>query len=85
MAQLDGADNFFSDTAPLAAIVRGYELLRQWEDDGEVCSIYNFKIETPAGAGSVLMAEWNEVSDGKLTSAKLVFDTAAFMALMPQQ
>jgi hypothetical protein len=29
------------------------------------------------------MAEWNTVRDGKLASARLIFDTAAMAALMP--
>jgi hypothetical protein len=45
--------------------------------------IYDFEIETPAGAGSVLMAEWAVIRDGKVASSRLIFDTAAFMALMP--
>jgi hypothetical protein len=54
--------------------------LKLW--DG-VCSIYDFDVETPAGSGSVVMAEWNVVRDGRIASARLVFDTAAFAALMP--
>ncbi|MDX6391054.1 MAG: hypothetical protein QOJ73_2117, partial [Streptosporangiaceae bacterium] len=49
----------------------------------ELCSFYDFKIETPAGAGSIPMAEWNSFRDGKLASARLIFDTAAMAALMP--
>jgi len=37
-------------------------------DGDEVCSIYDFKIETPAGSGSIQMAEWSVVHDGKLAS-----------------
>jgi hypothetical protein len=29
------------------------------------------------------MAEWNSFRDGKLASARLIFDTAAMAALMP--
>jgi hypothetical protein len=36
-----------------------------------------------AGAGSIPMAEWNSFRDGKLASARLIFDTAAMAALMP--
>jgi hypothetical protein len=63
--------------------MRGYEMHRQWVDGDAVCSIYDFKIETPAGAGSIPMAEWNTVRDGKLASARLLFDTPAMAALMP--
>ena len=56
---------------------------RQWENGGELCTFYDFKVETPAGAGSIPMAEWNSFRDGKLASARLIFDTAAMAALMP--
>lgn len=84
MLQADGKEAFFEGAATLAPIVRGYRMLRQWEEGDDVCSLYEFNVETPAGAGSVLMSEWNTVHDGQLTSARLVFDTAAFQALMPQ-
>lgn len=84
MLQADGKEAFFAGAAGLAPIVRGYRMLRQWEEGDDVCSMYEFKVETPAGAGSVLMSEWNTVHDGQLTSGRLVFDTAAFQALMPQ-
>jgi hypothetical protein len=74
---------FLEGSAPLGPIMRGAEIHRQWEDGGELCSFYDFKIETPAGAGSIPMAEWNSFRDGKLASARLIFDTAAMAALMP--
>ena len=38
----------------------------------------------PAGAGAIPMAEWSVIRDGKLVSSRLLFDTAAMAALMPQ-
>ena len=67
----------------LAPITRGYEMHRTWVDGDEVCAIYDFKVETPVGAGSIPMAEWSVIRDGKLVSSRLLFDTAAFSALMP--
>jgi ketosteroid isomerase-like protein len=83
MLQSDGKAAFVEGSSGLRPIVRGHRMLRQFADGDEVCSIYDFDIETPAGAGSVTMSEWSTVRDGKLTSARLVFDTAAFAALMP--
>ncbi len=75
---------FFDNISPdLIAMTRGYNMLRQFEDDGELCSIYEFNIETPVGKGAVYMVEWNKVRNGQLASAKLLFDTAQFSALMP--
>jgi hypothetical protein len=58
-------------------------MIKQWVEGDEVCSLYDFKVQTPAGAGSITMAEWATVRDGKLASARLIFDTAAMAALMP--
>ena len=83
MMQVEGKQAFFAGITQLTPIIRGFKMLRQFEDGDEVCSIYDFEIETPAGAGSVTMSEWCTVRDGRLASARLVFDTAAFNALMP--
>ena len=74
---------FLAGSAGLRPLVRGYEIHRQWVDGDEVCSIYDFKVETPVGNGSIPMAEWSVVRDGKLVSSRLMFDTAAMTALMP--
>jgi len=83
MLQAEGKAAFLAGASGLAPMVRGNEMLRQWVDGDEVCSVYDFKIETPAGAGSITMAEWVTVRDGQLASARLIFDTAAMAALMP--
>jgi predicted SnoaL-like aldol condensation-catalyzing enzyme len=83
MLRSQGKVAFLEGSAPLGPIMRGAEIHRQWEDGDELCSFYDFKIETAAGAASIPMAEWNSVRDGKLASARLVFDTAALAALMP--
>ena len=85
MAEIDGADGFITETAPLASIVDGHDVLRLWEDGNEVCVVFDLNVRTPAGAGSVSMCEWLTVVDGLITSSRLVFDTAAFAALMPSE
>jgi ketosteroid isomerase-like protein len=83
MMQTNGKAEFLAGSARIGPIVRGYEMRRQWVEGEDVCSIYDFKIETPVGAGSIPMAEWSVVRDGKLVSSRLLFDTAAMTALMP--
>ena len=78
-----GKAAFLSGSATAAAMARGCEIHRQWVDGDAVCSIYDFKIETPAGVGSIPMAEWSVISNGKLVSSQLIFDTADMAALMP--
>lgn len=81
--QSQGKAAFLEGSASLRPIMRGADVHRQWEEGDELCSIYDFKIETPAGAGSIPMAEWNSFRDGKLASARVIFDTAAMAALVP--
>ncbi|MGH7192669.1 MAG: nuclear transport factor 2 family protein, partial [Candidatus Saccharimonadales bacterium] len=83
LAQADSRQEFFASAMPLAGVVRGHELLRQWADGNDVCSFYCFNIQTPAGVGSILTCEWNAVRDERVAAAQLVFDTAAFRSLMP--
>jgi ketosteroid isomerase-like protein len=81
--QASSRDGFFQSAAPLSKIVRGHRLLRQWEDGEDVCSVYRLKLETSAGSGDVLMTEWHTIRHGKLASSRVIFDTAAFRALVP--
>ena len=84
MLQADNKAEFLEGTGPLVPALQGHEMHRIWEDGDEVCAIYDLKVATPAGAGSVTVAEWSVVKDDKLASQRIVFDTAAFAALMPQ-
>jgi ketosteroid isomerase-like protein len=81
--QSSGKGDFLSGSATAAGIARGCHIHRQWVDGDTVCSIYDFKVETPLGAGSIPMAEWSVVRGGRLVSSRLIFDTAALSALMP--
>jgi ketosteroid isomerase-like protein len=83
MLRSEGKAAFLAGSAGLCPIMRGAEVHRQWEEGDELCSIYDFRIETPVGAASVPMAEWNSFRDGKLASARLIFDTAAMNAVLP--
>jgi ketosteroid isomerase-like protein len=82
--QSSGKAEFVAGSATAAAMARGCEIHRQWVDGDAVCSIYDFKVETPAGTGSIPMAEWSVVRGGKLVSSRLIFDTADMAALLPQ-
>jgi SnoaL-like domain len=74
---------FLAGSTAAAAMARGCTIHHQWVDGDNVCSIYDFEIETPAGAGAIPMAEWSVIRNGKLVSSRLLFDTAAMAALMP--
>jgi ketosteroid isomerase-like protein len=81
--QSTGKADFLAGSGVAAAMARGCEIRRQWVDGDSVCSVYDFHVETPIGAGSIPMAEWSVIRDGKLVSSRLLFDTADMAALMP--
>ena len=81
--QASGKDQFAEGSQMAAAIADGYEMIQQVEQGEVVVSLYNFKVKAPATPGSFTITEWNTVRDGKVASARIVFDTAAMGALMP--
>lgn len=78
-----GRSEFFSAAARLKAMVRGHVLQKQWEDQADICSIYDVALQTPIGTGNILMAEWNKVLNGKIMSGRLIFDSDAFRKIVP--
>jgi len=84
MVQADNRDAFLEALGTdFASMAQGYDLIQQYESGDELCSVYDFNVETPIGKGSVYMVERNKFDGEKIKSAKLVFDSAQFMALMP--
>jgi len=81
--QVRGREAFFEGAAGLKRIVRGHRVLRQWAQGDDVCSVYEVQLETPAGAGSIPMSEWHTVRRGHLVAGLVLFDSAAFRALVP--
>lgn len=62
----------------------GHNLLRQWQDGAEVCSIYEWQVDGPQGPLMVLVSEWDTISDGRVTAARLIFDLKPFQASRPR-
>ncbi|MBO0689498.1 MAG: hypothetical protein J2P40_08000 [Candidatus Dormibacteraeota bacterium] len=70
---------YFAGAAEKVQFVRGMRILRQWQDGpaGEVSSVYELDVETPAGSDSLLMGEWHRVRERLLASTVMIFDTGA--------
>jgi limonene-1,2-epoxide hydrolase len=81
--RVQGKDAFFAGAEGLRGVVGGHRMVRQWVDGADVSSIYEVALRAGAGRGEVLMSEWHTVSDGRLVSGRVTFDTAAFRALLP--
>ena len=85
MMKTEGKVAFLEAASGLVPITRGYAMHDQWVDGDEVCSVYDFHVETPVRAGSVKMVEWATVRDGVVVSSRLMFDPAEFQAFMPSE
>jgi hypothetical protein len=80
--QVKGKGPFLESASGLRDIVRGHKLIRQWTDGAEVSSIYEVSFVTPYGAGAIVMSEWHVIAEGLLSSGQVIFDSAAFRALL---
>lgn len=67
----------------VAPIARGMHMLHQWADGDDVCSVYLFDIDAPAGPVSLLVGEWNTVRNGEVASSLMAFDTGVFTSHAP--
>jgi hypothetical protein len=81
--RVQGRDAFFEGAAPLRPFLRGLRLLKRWDDGYDSCWIYDLDIETPVASGSLTIADWVTVCDGLVVAERILFDTAAFTALVP--
>ena len=78
MLKANSKAEFLEGLAAMGPMKMKFEMLKQFEDGNEVCSIYNFLVgDTP-----VLMSEWSTIRRGKIASQRLVFDTKAFEAAL---
>ena len=57
MAQFSGAEAFEAGIKEIAPALRGIEMIRQFEDGDEVCSVYELHLRTPGGDLAVPASE----------------------------
>jgi ketosteroid isomerase-like protein len=77
-----GRDAFLQSAQGLRMTSRGHRLLKQWQDGDDICSVYDLSLQGPHKSGTVTMAEWHTVRDGKIQSALVLFDSAAFREIV---
>ena len=78
-----GPGNAVTGAAPYLAVLRRLgpvwkrsDVKKVFVDGDEVCVIYDFVTDTPAGA--VPIVEWLRVEDGRIASVTLFFDRVTF-------
>lgn len=78
---IEGRDALLAAGENLLPMMRGHRMLRQWEDGEDVCSFYEFRMESPAAAITAPMTEWNTIRDGRIVRGRLLFDTGVWNRL----
>ena len=73
---LTGAAQYLAVLRRLGPVWKRSDVKKVFVDGDEVCVIYDFVTDTPAGA--VPIVEWLRVEDGRIASVTLFFDRVTF-------
>ena len=82
MAEFSGAEAFEAGIKEMAPALRAIEMIRQFEDGDEVCSVYELQLRTPGGDLTVPASEWVQVSGSRITRARLYYDARELAAAL---
>jgi len=72
MLKTRGKAEFIEGIKGMAGGTLSLNVLKQFTEGDDVCSIYEFSLGGPA----VVMAEWSHVRGGKIVKQRLVYDSA---------
>jgi ketosteroid isomerase-like protein len=81
-ATAHNADEFFEVAEGLLKIVRGHNVLRYVVEGNDVAALYEITIEGPAGERSLTIGGWFTTVGERVSSGQLLYDTAAFDAVV---
>jgi hypothetical protein len=68
--------------AGLMKIVRGHNILQCLTVDNEVAALYEILIEGPRGQNPLAVGGWFTVAGGRLPGGRVIYDSAAFDAIV---
>ena len=72
-------ESYLAALKRLLPIVKGVSTRKLFVDGDDACLLYD--METNIAAGTVLIAEWFHVRDGRIASVQAVFDARPFAPL----
>ncbi len=73
------ADQYLEAARRLASIIQRIDPKKAFVDGDDVCVLYDMVTNTPAG--TAFIAEWYQMSGGKIAALHAVFDARPFAAL----
>lgn len=84
LVQRSGANEYVDALKRLFKFHKKSQMLKQFENGNDVCSIYHLIMEKPAGGSlSVTMADWVRIVDGRIAEQKIYYDPREFEKAFP--
>jgi hypothetical protein len=81
-ASVHNADELLELGAGLMKIVRGHKILHCVAAGNEVAALYEIVIQGPTGQGSLTTGGWFTAVGDRLSSGQVIYDSAAFDAIV---
>lgn len=81
-ATVHSADELFELAGGLLKIVRGHKVLRWVVEGNDVAALYEIALQGPAGSGSLVTGGWFTAVGGLVSGGQLIYDSAAFAAII---
>lgn len=78
--KISGGDKYGEIVEPLCKFHKGIQMFKQFEDAGDVISIYEMILGTPSGETlKISFADWITVRNGRIVKQKLYYDPREFI------
>jgi len=84
VVQRSGANEYIDALKRLFKFHKKSQMLKQFENGNDVCSIHDLIMDKPAGGSlSVVIADWIRVVDGRIAEQKIYYDPREFVKAFP--
>lgn len=84
LMKIEGADNYISLLSQFLQFHEALNIVRQFVDGNEICTITELKLKPPNGKSLKMdIAEWIVVENGKLQSHTIYYDPRGFIEAFP--
>jgi ketosteroid isomerase-like protein len=84
VVQRSGANEYIDALKRLFKFHKKSQMLQQFENGNDVCSIYDLILDKPAGGSlSVVIADCIRVVDGRIAEQKIYYDPREFVKAFP--
>ena len=81
-ATVHNADELLELAAGLMKIVHGHKILHCVTAGNEIAALYEIQVQGPSGQGSLTVGGWFTVTGDRLSSGRVIYDSAAFDAIV---